>query len=140
VEAFQKAFETLENRGLKPTLNITYNQAVTPIKSFLARKDCKWHVVEPSNHRVNSAERAIQTFKNHFISRLCATDENWPPQLRDQLTHQAIITLNLLHTSRIDPTKSAYEQIHGAKYDWNKHPMPPPWTRDIVYEAPDRRS
>ena len=29
-------------------------------------------------------------------------------------------TLNLLRTSRIDPTKSADD----AKYDWNKHPMP----------------
>ena len=31
VEAFQKVFETLENCGLKPTLNITNNQAVKPI-------------------------------------------------------------------------------------------------------------
>ena len=38
VEAFQKIFETLEERGMKPTLNITDNQAVKPIKAFLARK------------------------------------------------------------------------------------------------------
>jgi len=35
VEAFQKVFETLEYRGMKPTLNITDNQAVKPIKAFL---------------------------------------------------------------------------------------------------------
>ena len=96
--------------------------------------------MEPSNHRVNATERAIQTFKNHFISGLCTTDENWPLQLWDQLTHQATITLNLLRTSRVDPTKSAYEQIHRAKYDWNKHPVAPPGTRAIVYEAPDSRA
>ena len=58
VETFQKVFETLEERGMKPTLNITDNQAVKPIKvkAFLARKDCKWQFVEPSNHRVNAAE------------------------------------------------------------------------------------
>jgi hypothetical protein len=50
VEAFQKVFETLEDRGMKPTLNITDNQAVKPIKAFLARKDYKWQFVEPSNH------------------------------------------------------------------------------------------
>ena len=104
------------------------------------KKDCKWQFVQPSNHRVNAAERVIQTFKNHFISGLYATDKNWPLQLWNQLTHQATITLNLLRTSRIYPTKSAYEQIHGAKYDWNKHPMAPPCTRAIVYEAPDRRA
>ena len=41
VEAFQKVFETLEEWGMKPTLNITDNQAVKPIKAFLASKDCK---------------------------------------------------------------------------------------------------
>ena len=89
---------------------------------------------------MNAAERAIQTFKNHFISGLYATDENWSLQLWDQLTHQATITLNLLRMSRIDPTKSLYEQIHSAKYDWNKHPMAPPGTRAIMYEAPDSRA
>ena len=63
VKAFQKVLETLKERGMKPTLNITGNQAVKPIKAFLARKDCKWQFVEPSNHRVNAVERAIQTFK-----------------------------------------------------------------------------
>ena len=38
MEAFQKVFETLEERGMKPTLNITANQAVKPIKAFLAKK------------------------------------------------------------------------------------------------------
>ena len=33
VEAFQKVFETLEDCGMKPTLNITNNQAVKPIKT-----------------------------------------------------------------------------------------------------------
>ena len=81
-----------------------------------------------------------QLTNNYFRAVLCATDENWPLQLWDQLTHQATITLNLLSTSRIDPTKSAYEQIHGAKYDWNKHAMAPPGTRAIMYEAPDSRA
>ena len=34
MEAFQKVFETLEERGMKPTLNITDNQAVKPINPF----------------------------------------------------------------------------------------------------------
>ena len=34
VEAFQKVFQTLEERGMKPTLNITDNQAVKPINRY----------------------------------------------------------------------------------------------------------
>jgi hypothetical protein len=31
--------------------------------------------------------------------------------------------------SRINPTKLAYHQLHGHKYNWNKHPLAPPGTR-----------
>ena len=69
---------------------------------------------------VSVAERTIQTFKNHIISGCCATDEHWHLQLWDQLITQAVTTLNLLRISRSDPTKSAYYQLYGHKYFWNK--------------------
>ena len=96
--------------------------------------------MEPSDHRVNAAERAIQTFKNHFISGLSLTDSHWPLQLWDQLTKQARITLNILRTSRIDATKSAYHQLHGNKYDWNAHPMVPPGTNAVICIDLDNRT
>jgi len=46
------------------------NQATKRIKKFLTENDCKLQVVEPHNHRVNAAERAIQTFKAAFIAAL----------------------------------------------------------------------
>jgi hypothetical protein len=61
--------------------------------------------VELHNHRVNAAERAIQTFKDAFIAALATTDSNFPLQLWDQFSPQIHDTLNLLRTSRIDPTK-----------------------------------
>ena len=90
--------------------------------------------MEPSNHRVNAAERAIQTFKNHFISGLSSSDTDWPLQLWDQLTRQAVTTLNILLKSIMDPSKSAFDQLNGHKYDWNAHMMAPPGTRAVVYE------
>jgi hypothetical protein len=140
INAFENVFGQLKDKGYKTTLNVTDNQAANSIKKYLKRKKCRWQFVEPSNHRVNAAERAIQTFKNHFISGLCLTDTNWPIQLWDQLTTQALITLNLLRTSRIDPTKSAYHQLHGHQYDWNKHPLAPPATRAVIYNNPDSRT
>ena len=50
------------------------------------------------------------------------------------ITAQALITLNILRKSRIDPTKSAYEQFHGKKYDWNAFSLEYPGTRAAIYE------
>eukprot|EP00978_Attheya_sp_CCMP212_P040859 scaffold227432_cov49-Attheya_sp.AAC.1 len=38
-------------------------------------------LVEPHNHRVDAAERAIQTFKNHTIAGLSIVDEEFPSML-----------------------------------------------------------
>ena len=70
IKEFDKIFTKLTEKGHKPTFNVTDNQAVTPLQKYLRAKNCRWQFLEPANHRVNSAERAIQTFKNHFISGL----------------------------------------------------------------------
>ena len=115
IASFKDVFAQMKAKRFKPEFNVTDNQAARSIKQYLKTQDCKLQFVVPSNHRVNAAERAIQTYKNHFISGLCSTDENWPIQLWDQITTQAMITLNLLRTSRIDPTISAYHQFHGHR-------------------------
>ena len=94
------------------------NQASKVINKFLTHMQCELMLVEPNNHRVKVAERAIQTFKDHFVSTLATTDSDFPLQLWDRLTQEVETTLNLLRPSRIDPTKSAYEALHGP-YDWN---------------------
>jgi len=54
-------------------------------KHFLTKNDCLLQLVESHNHRLNAAERAIQTFKDHFISGLRTTDVDFPVQLWNQL-------------------------------------------------------
>ena len=78
--------------------------------------------------------------KNHFISGLCSTDIQWTTKLWDQLANQAATTLNILRKSRIDPTKSAFHQLNGHKYDWNAFPMAPPGTRAVIYISADART
>jgi hypothetical protein len=58
--------------------------------------------------------------------------------LWDRLLPQAVITLNMLRTSRINPKLSAATHIFG-QYDFNKAPMEPPGTRIIAHETPNRR-
>ena len=82
--AFESVFNELKEKGYTPTFNVTDNQATKPIKKFLKTENCEWQFVEPSNHRANAAERAIQTYKNHFISGVSSTDADWPIQLWHQ--------------------------------------------------------
>ena len=92
MEAFQEVFQQLKDKGHKSTFNVNDNQATKLIKAFLKKEQCDWQFVEPTNHRVNSAERAIQTFRNHFISSLCSTYIEWPFQLWNTMSEQTFIT------------------------------------------------
>ena len=56
------------------------------------------------------------------------------------MTERAVITCNTLRMSRIDPIKSAYHQLHGNRYDWNRSPMSPPGTIAVFYMDPYNRS
>ena len=136
--AYKTQFEFLESKGYKIKLNVMDNQCTKQIKKFLTDKDCELMLVEPHNHRVNAAERAIQTFKNHFISALATTDSEFPLQLWDRLTSQVETTLNLMRASRINPNISAYEAIWGP-YDWNCFPLAPPGCKAVIYESPAAR-
>ena len=139
INTFDTIFQDFTAYRHKPLFNVTDNQATTPCKAYLQQHDCTWQFVEPSNHQVNVAERAIQSFKNHFISDLCSTNTKWSIQLWDQLTEQALITLNLCQIEHAYPTKSAYHAMHGHKYNWNRCPMAPPGTIAVVYKDPTRQ-
>jgi hypothetical protein len=73
-DAYKEIFETLEKKGYKPKMNVMDNQATKYIKKFLTEKECDLQILEPHNHRINAAERAIQTFKDAFIAALATTN------------------------------------------------------------------
>ncbi len=79
--AYEMRFKELESKGFKPRLNIMDNQGMKHIKQFLTKNKCRLQLVEPHNHHVNVAERAIQTFKDAFIAALATTDSNFPLQV-----------------------------------------------------------
>jgi hypothetical protein len=82
-EGCKKQFEFLENKGHKIRLNVMDNQSSCQRKQFFAKNKCNLLLVKPHNHHVNAAKRAIQTFKEHFISALARTDSEFPLQLWD---------------------------------------------------------
>ena len=74
-------------------------------------------------HRRNVAERAIQTFKDHFIAGLASVDPQFPMHEWNRLLPQAIITLNLLRNARVNPKLSSYAYIFLGFSTSTKHPL-----------------
>jgi hypothetical protein len=130
---YKMHFNILTSKGFKPKLNVMDNQATKQIKQFLTKQDCRLQLVEPHNHHVNAAERAIQMFKNAFIAALATTDSEFSLQLWDKLTPQVQDTLNLMHASRINPTISMYKALNGP-YNWNRYPLAPLGCKAVTYK------
>jgi hypothetical protein len=124
VRAFDLLIQFLIIRGLRPSLQCLDSEAYLALRNYLTKQGIYYQLVPPHIHRRNNAERAIQTFKNHFIAGLCSVDQNFPLKLWDKLLPQATITRNLLRKSRINPRMSAYSQINGD-FDFNRTPMGP---------------
>jgi hypothetical protein len=138
LKAFQFMEQELVARGLKPKLMKLDNEASKLLKAYLHQQDITFQLVPPYSHSRNSAERAIRSFKDHLIAGLCSTDKSFPMHLWDRLLPQAVTTLNMLRTSRINPKLSAATHIFG-QYDFNRAPMAPPGTRIIAHETTSRR-
>ena len=97
-----------------------------------------YQLVPPHDHRTNPAEKGIDTFKSHFIAGLSSLDPTFPLHLWCRLLPQAILTLNLLRPSRINPHLSAYALLNGT-HDFNATPLAPPGTKVLVHETRDQR-
>jgi hypothetical protein len=94
--------------------------------------------VPPHCHRRNAAERAIRTFKEHFVAGISSVNPTFPLHLWDRLLTQAEITLNLLRTSRLHPQLSSAAHFHSL-VDYNKTAFAPPGCNIIAHEKPGKR-
>ena len=130
VAAYKDIYNHLAEAGHKPKLNVTDKECSKAIQNYIMSQNVDWQLVEPDNHKINAAERAIQTFKNYFLVGLASVDAGFPLQLWCYLLVQAEMTLNMLRTSCRDPSISAY----------NKNPLAQPRTKALIYEAAIKRA
>jgi hypothetical protein len=135
ITTFNKILATLAACGYKPTLNFMDNECSKMVEADINSYKMDIHLVPPCNHQVNVAERAIATFKEHFIAGLATVDKNCHQQLWDEFLHQVELTLNFLCFSRCDPSKSSKKEVHSP-YDFNKTPITLIGTKDLVYDNP----
>jgi hypothetical protein len=139
IAAFTAILATLAARDYHPTLNVMDNKCSKAVAAHIHKNNMYIHLVPPHNHRVNVAERAIATFKEHFIAGLATVDKDCLLQLWDDFLPQVELTLNLLRFSRRDPTRSANEEVYGF-YDFNKTPIAPLGMKSLFYDDPAVRT
>jgi hypothetical protein len=130
--------QTLKKAGITPELHLIDNQCGKLQVAALEKYGVKHQVVPPGIHRRNAAERAIRTFKDHFISIICGTDNAFPLRIWDKIIPQSVLTLNLMRASRLNPKNSAHSQIHGP-FDYNQTPIAPLGYKVLVHVKPHLR-
>jgi hypothetical protein len=90
--------------GLSIDLQILDNKASAAYKEAITFNwNAPFQLVPPDMHRRIWAERAIRTFKDHFLAILAGVDSAFPPYLWDLLLPQAKLTLNLLQHATLNP-------------------------------------
>ena len=138
IQAYQTIWKRLTASGVvKPKVHILDNEVSLKFKDEI-KENCAMQLVPPDTHRRNLAERAIQTFKSHFIAILSGVDESFPMPLWDRLLPQTVMTLNMLRQARTNPAVSAYEYVNG-KLDYNRMPLAPMGCAAQVHVSPNRR-
>ena len=136
--AYQTMRKLLCSRGLTPRTHVLDNGCSKLLKKYMEVENETFQLVPPHLHRRNTAERAIQTFNNYFIYGMLSTYKDFPLHLWCRLLPQAIVTLNLLRPSRINPTFLAHAQLRDL-FDFNATTFAPPGTKLIVHLKPTIR-
>ena len=93
----------------------------------------------PDNHRRNAAERAIRTFKAHFIDILAVISTDFHRNLWDLLLPQTEMTLNLLRQSNTNPDISAWEAFNGV-FSYNHTPLVPLGCHVLIHKKTGNRN
>jgi hypothetical protein len=83
------------------------------------------------------AEKAIQTFKDHFVGVLSGCAPTFPLHLWCQLLPQVEQQLLLLQQSQLHPNLSTYVHVYGH-HNYNKHLFVPIGMEALVYYKPHK--
>ena len=103
VATYQILVDRLKEGGFEPKIHMLDNKISQESKNAIKANQMTFQLVQPNDHRRNIAEKAIQVFKDHFISVLCGTDITFPMQLWCQILRQAEHQLSMLRKSRVTP-------------------------------------
>eukprot|EP01082_Thalassiosira_pseudonana_P012372 g11214.t1 g11214 contig5:382941-386300(-) len=136
-KAYLRLLARLKAAKIVPKKHVLDNECSEAMKALI-KETCQLELVPPGTHRRNIAEKAIQTFKKHFIGILAGTADDFPLHLWDRLLPQAEMTLNLLRQANARPTVSAWAYLFGP-HDYNRMPLAPMGCAVQIHDAPEQR-
>jgi hypothetical protein len=131
----QRGIEFFRAHNVTPKFKKLDNAASNPLQHYLTQSSIQFQLASPNNHRTNTAERVMRTWKCHFILTMAVADPAFPIVQSARLLAHAECTLNLMRASRIAPHISAWEQLHGL-FDFTKTPLAIPGMLVAVHEVP----
>ncbi len=124
IQVYKKIINRMRLTGLGLKKHTLDNKALEAFKQCIKKQQMQYELVPLGNHQCNQAERAVQTFKAHFILILAGIDYKFPLSLRCHLLKQTKLTLNLLHQSKVASKISAYAHVHRS-HNYMKKPFAP---------------
>lgn len=92
----KKLYRYYTIRGFKPYLHQLDNKTSEAFLQTLEDLPVAYQCTPPNTQRQNAGKRAIQTWKESFMSVLATVDPNFPMHLWCQLLPAVDIQLNLL--------------------------------------------
>ena len=116
------------------------NEKSDLLDDLFVSKNIEVEYVPPGDHRTNPAERAIRTGKNHLIASLASCHISFPPDLWHLLLPTIELTLNSQRPWKPEPSRSAYDGMHGSPPDFYAHPIHPVGQLCVVHDPPAHRS
>jgi hypothetical protein len=105
---YQRIVNRMRAVGLRLKKHILDNKASKAFKAKIKENKMEYKLVPPGNHQRNQAERAIQTFKVHFIFIFAGVNDRFPLSLWCYLLETMELSLNLLRQSNVAPKITAY--------------------------------
>ena len=138
IPAYNDMFARLNAVGAAPTIHVMDNEASLAFQRAIATNKCKLQLVPPHVHRRNAAERAIRTFKDHFLAILAGTPPSFPSNRWDLLIPHAELTLNLLRPTPNAAFTSAWEALFGA-FNFDATPLGPAGCCVQIHNKPSLR-
>ena len=116
--ARRRALGRMKHQGIVPKHQVLDNEILAAYRKEIWATYMTFQLVPPDDHRCNLAEKAIQTWKYHFIGVVSGTAATFPVHLWCQAISQVERQLFLLRQPPVHPQVSAYAQVYGP-HDYN---------------------
>ena len=105
--ARRRALARMKLQGIVPKHQVLDNEISAPYKAEIQATQMTYQLVPPDDHRQKNSEKAIQTWKYHFIGVFTGTADTFSMHLWWQAIPQAECQLLLIRKYNVNPHISA---------------------------------